>query len=139
MWAELVAFETGAAEMAVPRVDLAVFFQKYPHRTHINADKTFPAPVGIDIHFKGYGCRQADFHGMAHGPGRQAAAVREVAWRTTDNPKGEQPGGTGVPFARLLSRRVHKNIGMISLPAGYFIEALPAERRAVCEVAPGAI
>jgi len=53
--AELVAFETGAAEVAVQRVHIPVYFCKYPHRTHIDADTTFPAPLRIDIHFKQYG------------------------------------------------------------------------------------
>jgi len=71
MWAELVAFETGAAEMAVPRVHNPVFFPEYSHRAHIDADTTFPAAVRIDVHFKLYGSRPADFHGITHGPGRQ--------------------------------------------------------------------
>ena len=69
--AELVAFETGAAEIAVQWVHIPVYFHEYSHRAHIDADTTFPAPVRIDIHFKQYGCRPADFHGGAHGPGRQ--------------------------------------------------------------------
>ena len=53
--AELVTLETGAAEVAVQREHIPVYFCKYSHRTHIDADITFPAPVRIDIHFKQYG------------------------------------------------------------------------------------
>ena len=53
--AEFIALETGAAEVAVQREHIPVDFGKYSHRTHIDADTAFPAPVRIDIHFKLYG------------------------------------------------------------------------------------
>jgi hypothetical protein len=80
--AELVALETGAAEMAVPGVHGPVFLLEYAHRAEIDADTAFPAAVRINVHFKLDGGRQADFHGRAHGPGRYAAAERETFRRT---------------------------------------------------------
>ena len=53
--AEFIALETGAAEVAVQREHIPVYFCKYSHRTHIDADTTFPAPFRIDIYFKQYG------------------------------------------------------------------------------------
>jgi hypothetical protein len=77
--AELVALETGAAEMAVIRVHTPVLFHEYSHRAHVNADKALSAAVRVDIYFKLDGCRQADFHGRSRCSGRQAAAAREAA------------------------------------------------------------
>ena len=72
--AELVALETAAADLAVVRVHVPVPFLKYPHRAHVDADTTHGAAVGVDVHFNLDGCRQADFHDVAHGPGRNPAA-----------------------------------------------------------------
>ena len=72
--AEPVAPETGAAEVAVVRVHDAVLFHEDSNRAHVDADTTQGAAVRVDVHFNLDGCRQADFHDVAHGPGRNPAA-----------------------------------------------------------------
>jgi hypothetical protein len=97
--AELVALETGAAEVAVVRVYNAVLFYEYAHRTHVNADTGRIASVRVNIDFKQDGCRQADFHGRSYGPGRQAAAERETARGLRCLVRQEYvPPWTGVPL-----------------------------------------
>ena len=91
--------------MAVPRVHLPVFFREYSHRAHIDADTAVPAEVRINIHFKLDGCRQADFHGRAHGPGRHPAAEREaVRWTPVRGPVEMCSVADRGSLVRLLSR-----------------------------------
>ena len=61
--AEIIALETGDAQVAFPRVDAVIGVFEDPHRTHVDADTASFAEFRVQVHFCRDGCWYADLHG----------------------------------------------------------------------------